>query len=187
MPLRGNGNEKNLLIAASYLLLAVRARKEGVVVDVLEVLDRPCGAVLEGLGLRDGMQYRLYGWEHGVVWSNGSGEPNETRARHGILVQHTGLLISQKAQTIIPLAQADSVLRTCLRFSSPQSQYHSRGRGARVPNIAWSNEPSGSDDTRACRLHNHSMVKRVLRPERHEGGAAPQSQYGEGIVDNRGI
>ena len=41
------------------------------------------------LDLRDGMQYRLYGWEHGVVWSNGSGDPNETRSRHGILVQST--------------------------------------------------------------------------------------------------
>ena len=36
----------------------------------------------------------------------------------------------------------------------------------------------GSDDpndTRACRLHNRSMVNRVWRPERHEGVSSTQS------------
>ena len=74
------------------------------------------------------MEYRLYGVINrgrGVhvpsrAWSDEPCGSDDTGARHGILVQSTGLLISPKARTIIPLAQADSVLRTCLRFTSPQ-------------------------------------------------------------------
>ena len=57
------------------------------------------------------------------------------------------------------LAPADSVLRTCLRFTSPQSQHLSRGRGARAPSVAWSDGSGDPNDTRACRLHNRCMVK----------------------------
>ncbi len=71
-------------------------------------------------------------------------------------------------------------------MSSPQSQYGQTGlttrttRGRGVSTIAvWSNGSYDPDDTRAGRLHNRSMVKRVLRPGRHEGGASPQSQYGQ--------
>ena len=43
----------------------------------------------------------------------------------------------------------------------------------------WSNGFGDPNDTRARHLHNHNMIKRVLRPERHEGVSSPQSQYGQ--------
>ena len=47
-----------------------------------------------------------------------------------------------------------------------------------VIDTAWSIEPGGSNDTRACRLHNHSIFpagdvffKRTGEGEEHETGA----------------
>ena len=158
--------------------------------DVLDDLD-----VLEGLDLRDGIQYRLYGVitrgrgarVPSVVWSNGSDDPDDTRARYGILVQPTGLHSLRQTQCFC----------TCLSFTSPQSQFIedldvlddledldvlegldlrdgmgyrlygviTRGRGAHVPSVVWSNGSDGSDDAGACRLHNRSMVKRAFRSD----------------------
>ena len=105
---------------------------------------------------------------------DGSYDPNGTEARQGILVQSTGLHSLRQTQC----------LHTCLRCTSPQSQHGQTGlttrttRGRVVSTITtWSNGSYNPNDTGACRLHNHNIVKRVLRPERHEGATSPQSQH----------
>ena len=93
------------------------------------------------LDLRDGMQYRLYGWGIGMAWSNGSGDPNDTGARHGILVQSTGLHSLRQTQCFAPAFASRLHNRSNFLDLRDGIQYRlygmiSRGRGARVPNRA---------------------------------------------------
>ena len=78
-----------------------------------------------------------------------AGDPNDTRARHGILVQSTGLHSLRQTQCFAPAFAS--------RLHNHGCHNHGglfRGRGARIPNLAWSNGSDDPNDTRACRLHN---------------------------------
>ena len=89
--------------------------------------------------------------------------PNDTRARYGILVQSTGLLISPKARTIIPLAQADSVL-------------------THLPSLHVSTIVVSTLQSMPLL---HRIPNRALPPERHGGVSSPQSSYTQSGVTAR--